>query len=129
MTLKERAISAQHKWIVLGRFWHAWNQEVAASRSRDESHFAFAREHFAATLKVKILAAWQDGAQALKAERRADLRRRQLRSKVDLWLEEDREKRGTSSLLGTIPPGSTVVVDGVAVNPRVWQRERNPYKY
>ena len=135
MMLKERAVSAQHSWNILGRCWRAWNREVAATRSRLERRYAFAREHFMATLKVKMLAAWQDGARVLRAERRADLRRRQLRSKVDMWLQEDRAGSGTggrkgrgSAMLERIGQDDVMTVDGVDVKPAL-RRERNPYKY
>ena len=140
MMLKEKAVSAQHAWNILGRCWRVWNREVAVTRSRDERRYAFAREHFSATLKVKMLAAWQDGARVLKAERRADLRRRQLRSKVDLWLEEDRAggrsggggRGGRGAvILETIGQGVVNTVGGVGgvdgEPPAARRRERNPY--
>lgn len=135
MLVKEKAVSAQHAWNTLGRFWRAWNREVAATRSQNERRYAFAREHFSATLKVKMLAAWQDGVKVLKEERRTDLRRRQLRSKVDMWLSEDQESRVHRGAPARQPMPAGLGHGGattVGVEPRVttaWRRERNPYKY
>ena len=140
MLLKEKAVSAQHAWNILGRFWRAWNREVAATRSQNERRYEFAREHFSATLKVKMLAAWQDGVSVLKEERRADLRRRQLRSRVDMWLAEDRESRdhrgagagGAKAEYGSLngPGRNNRTNDEEASHTAAaWRRERNPYKY
>ena len=96
MQSRETAVREQHKWNLCRAVWRAWCGEVAIARAFEERRFGFAREHFGATLKCKALAAWQEGAKVLREERRADLRRRQMRSRVDMWLQEERVSRDSA---------------------------------
>jgi hypothetical protein len=86
---KEKAIQAQYQWNNMRRCYNHWLQLVDISRARDSRRYEFARMHYYAIVKMKALTAWQEGAQILKLERRAHLRRLEMRSKVDGWLRDD----------------------------------------
>ncbi len=119
---RETAVREQRKWNLCRAVWRAWCGEVAIARAVEERRFRFAREHFGATLKCKALAAWQEGAKVLREERRADLRRRQMRSRVDLWLQEERASRDS------VKGRAEQLLDGRAVNSAATRVARNPYR-
>jgi hypothetical protein len=89
LKVKESAVHAQRQWNLLKSCWCQWLQLLDMVQARDERRCAFARTHYYAVLKVKMLARWQEGARVLKSERRAHLRRLDMRLKVDGWLKED----------------------------------------
>ena len=73
LKVKESAVHAQRQWNLLKSCWCQWLQLLDMVQARDERRFAFARTHYYAVLKVKMLARWQEGARVLKLERRAHL--------------------------------------------------------
>lgn len=89
LKIKESAVHAQHQWNRMKQCWSHWLKLIDLGIARDGRRYAFARTHYYAVLKVKMLAAWQEGARLLKSDRRAHLRRLEMRSKVDGWLKED----------------------------------------
>ena len=90
MQVKEIAVRAQRHWNLMRKCWGGWQRLVDMARARNGRKYTFAREHYNAVLKIKMLAGWQEGARAMKTERRGLLRRLKMRTKVDGWLNEEK---------------------------------------
>jgi len=90
MQVKEIAVRAQRHWNLMRKCWGGWQRLVDMARARNGRKYTFARAHYNAVLKIKMLAGWQEGARAMKTERRGLLRRLKMRTKVDGWLNEEK---------------------------------------
>jgi len=99
MQVKETAVRAQHQWNLLRCCWHDWQRLIDRARARDGQKYASARAYYHAVLKVKMIAKWQESAQEMKAERRAHLRRLEMRTRVDGWLQEETSTSSRSKLV------------------------------
>ena len=89
LKVRETAVRAQRQWNVLRQSWRHWLRLLDLAHVRDGKKQSFANAHYQAVLKIKMLAGWQEGARVMKVERRAQLRRLEMRTRVDGWLAEE----------------------------------------
>ena len=112
LKVRETAVRAQRQWNVLRQSWRHWLRLLDLAHVRDGKKQSFAVAHYHAVLKIKMLAGWQEGARMMKVERRAQLRRIEMRTRVDGWLAEE-------------DAGSMVVRPG---RKKLLLSSRNPYE-